>query len=67
MYTKNKNRPAGANAAAIILVPLMLQTMHNHAASTIGGGVERRRLAAMQLASATANHARAYTPLHSRS
>ena len=67
MYTKNKNRPAGANATAIILVPLMLQNAHNQAASTIGGGVERRRLAAMQLASATANHARAYAPMHSQS
>jgi len=67
MYTKNKNRPVGANAAAIILVPLMLQNAHNQSASTIGGGIERRRLAAMQLAAATANHARAYTPLHSRS
>jgi len=67
MYAKNKNRPAGENAAAIILVPLMLHNAHNQTASTIGGGVDRRRLAAMQLASATANHARAYTPLHSRS
>jgi ABC-type lipopolysaccharide export system ATPase subunit len=67
MYAKNKNRPAGENAAATILMPLMLHTVRNQAAPTIGGGFAPRRLVARQLASATANHARAYTTCQSQS